>query len=417
MKDFTDDYGINFIIDTLTAAGGFPERFIVNGVSTQPEITVNGKKVNLFCTSNYLGLASDPRVKKAVIDGVKEYGLGTCGSRLVSGDLDIHRELEKTIADFKNCEDAIIFSTGTLANMGIVPSVMSPPLVPVLLSMFPNHKKSIARHGESAVFVDKLNHASIFDACKLTNGKIYYYNHSDMNDLSQKIRHSTESYKMIITDGVFSADGDIALLKEIVEIADKHNAIVMVDDAHASGILGPSGRGTCELLNVEDQVDIKMGTLSKAFGGLGGFIVGSRKFTDFLRINARTYLFTGALPGAISAGVIEAINIAKTETWRREQLLANSAYVRESLNDLGFNTLNSETQIIPVLTGDENLTIAIAHSLFEYGIFAPSVRYPVAPKGKARIRLSLMATHEEKHIKKLIQAFTKIKKQYNISPL
>lgn len=397
------------MVDLMRNGGVYPDNGFVQGVSTGPEIVINGRRMISTCTSNYLDLAADPRVKKAIKKAVDIYGLGACGSRILSGNLEIHHDLEEAIAAYKKYDDAIIYSTGTLTNMGVIPSAMNPPLVSILAQLFPKHRSTIIRDGKKIIFSDIENHASIADACKLAGVETHYYRHCDMDSLEKLLKRFPVKYKLIITDGVFSSDGDIVPLPKILALAEAYEADVMVDDAHGTGILGKNGRGTCEHFNVEDKVAIHMGTLSKAFGGQGGFIVGDKKFIDYLRVESRSYMFTGALPPAISAGIITAIKIATEEPWRRKRLLENADYLRNGLKEIGYDTLNSETQIISVLIGDELLAIKGAKYLADhYGVFAPPFRYPAAPKGKARIRLNVTAAHTKDHLSQILYAFDQL---------
>jgi 8-amino-7-oxononanoate synthase len=376
----------------------YPDLKILSG-SAIPEIIVNDKKVISFCSNNYLGLAASDKVKQAAIDSIKMYGAGAGGSRLLSGNLDIHYELERTIADFKQSEDAIIFTAGFMANFGVISPIMD------LLPLIPRNPFA----SKGVIFSDELNHASIIDACRFSKAKTVVYRHCDMNDLGDKLKRYRRERKLIVTDGVFSMDGDIAPLDKIYDLSKKYNAMVMVDDAHATGILGKTGRGTAEYFNLpHDENVITMGTFSKSLGAAGGFIAGSKDLIRYLRIASRTYMFSAAMPPGTAGGLIAAFAQIKNNPRLRKQLWENTNCLRQELQDNGFDTLNSVTPIIPVLIGDEHKAIGVAAKLFLKGFFAPCVRWPAVEKGKARIRFTVMSLHTKAQIENLIAAFKKI---------
>ena len=383
-------------LNWIKKQGLYPDIRVAESCATDPEVIIDGKKVLMFSSNNYLGLANDERVKLKMIEAAKKYGMGSGGSRLLSGNIDIHNELEKQIADFKGEESAITFSAGYMANVGVIPALVA-DAGGNFLDMF---KKS--KEGNSAIFSDELNHASIIDGCRLAKAERIIYKHKDMNDLENKIKKHKKKNNLIVTDGVFSMDGDIAPLKDIKFLGKKYGIKVMVDDAHASGLLGKSGRGTAEYFNIEN-VDITMGTFTKTFGGVGGFIAGSKDLIDYLRVTARTYIFSAPIPPAVAAGLVEAIKIASTDNKLRENLWNNVGHVREELKKMGFNILG-ETNIIPILVGDEKKAVSFSRELFENNVFIPAVRWPAVLEGQARLRLTIMATHNNSHIEKLLQA-------------
>lgn len=395
---------IRNILKTLEERGLYPD---IKELSTgpTPEVIIDGRKFILFCSNNYLGLSTHPKVIEANIKATRKYGTGSGASRLVSGTLDIHRKLEKVIAKFKHTEDAIVFSTGYMANLGTIPAVMD--LIDIgLTSVF--RKKGV-------ILSDQLNHASIIDGCRFSRAKVVVYKHRDMRDLQSKLKKYKKRRKLIVTDGVFSMDGDIAPLPKIVELAKEYDAMVMVDEAHATGVLGKNGAGTVEHFHLEGKVDIVMGTFSKALGGLGGYVAGSEELIKFLRVAVRPYIFTTAMPPGTAAGIIAAIEEIQNNPMLRANLWKNAEQLRKGLKGLGLNTLNSETQIIPVLIGSEEKAIEAANLLFERGFLAPCIRWPAVPKNMARIRCSVMATHTEEHIEALLSAFAEIIQILNLT--
>ncbi|MDD4625388.1 MAG: 8-amino-7-oxononanoate synthase [Candidatus Pacebacteria bacterium] len=376
----------------------YPEFNIVNANSS--EAIVNGKKVLLFCSLNYLGLSNNDKLKQAAIEAIKKYGIGSGGSRFISGNFDLHEKLEKKIADFKKEEMAAIFQSGYATNIGVIPALFKlPKLKPF----------DLFKNDNGMIFSDELNHASIIDGCTLAKAKTVVYKHKDTNDLEKKLnKYRKISKKLIVTDGIFSMDGDIAPLDKIVLLAEKYGAMTMVDEAHATGVLGKNGSGTTEHFNLQGKVDIVMGTFSKAIGTLGGYIAGKKYLIRYLRATAKPSIFSVSLPPSIIASAIAAIEEIKQHPELRKKLLNNGKYVREELEKIGFNTLGSETNIVPILIGDEKKTIEMTNLLFEKNIFAPCVRWPAVAKGKARIRFSPMSTHTKEQLDTLIVACREI---------
>jgi 8-amino-7-oxononanoate synthase len=364
--------------------------------AANPEVVVDGKKVLSFCSNNYLGLATHPKVIKASQEAAKKYGTSCGGSRLISGNLELQEDLEKEIANFKSTEAAIIFMTGFMANTGTIPALMNEINI-YGLPRFAQRK--------NIIISDELNHASIVDGCRLSKAKRFVYKHRDMQELEKILKKNKRKRKLIITDGVFSMDGDIAPLPKIVELAQEYNSMVMVDDAHATGLLGKDGGGTIDYFDLHGKVDIVLGTFSKAFGGIGGFVAGSQALIDFLRIRARQYIFSSALPPGTAAGIIAAIKEAKADPTLRKRLWKNVKQMREGLQALGFNTLDSKTQIIPVLIGNEEKANKASQFLFENGIFIPCIRWPAVDQGKARLRCTVMATHTSEQINQALAVF------------
>ncbi|MED3803476.1 8-amino-7-oxononanoate synthase [Lysinibacillus xylanilyticus] len=360
----------------------------------ESEIIMNGKKFLLFSSNNYLGLATDFRLIKKASEGISKYGTGAGGSRLTTGNFVIHEQLESEIADFKKTEAAIVFSSGYLANIGVISSVMK---------------------AGDMIFSDAWNHASIIDGCRLSQAKTIVYEHADMVDLEYKLRKSNgDGKKLIVTDGVFSMDGDIAPLPEIVSLAKKYNAYIMIDDAHATGVLGSDSRGTADYFGLKDEIDFTVGTLSKAIGAEGGFVSTSSIGKNYLLNSARSFIFqTGLSPSAIEAAR-EGISIIQNEPERREQLLNNAKYLRLKLQESGFVVKEGETPIISLLIGDSHEAIQFSEKLMDEGVFIPAIRPPTVPKGSSRLRITVMATHTKEQLNTVIDKIKKIGKEMGI---
>lgn len=339
------------------------------------EIIVEGRKVLNFCSNNYLGLADDPRLHQAVLESMKREGIGSGASRLVCGNMSSHRHLEEKIAQFKGAEDCLVFSTGYMANVGIISSVFE--------------------HGD-IIFSDKLNHASIIDGILLSGTAFKRYPHKDVNVLEQWLKESQGFKKRgIITDSVFSMDGDLAPLDKVVELAHRYDALVMIDEAHALGILGQKGTGAAEHFGVQDKIDIHMGTLSKAAGVFGAYCCGSKSLISFLINRARSFIYTTGLPPLVAAAAQRAIEIIEQEPHRRIQLQEYSDYMQRELNKMGFDTLESQTPIIPILIKDSSRAVDFSQKLLEKGIFVQAIRPPTVPPNTARLRLTVTAVHQK----------------------
>jgi 8-amino-7-oxononanoate synthase len=355
-----------------------------------PEVLIDGKRYILLASNNYLGLSTDPLVKEAARRALEKYGTGSGGSRLVSGSLDLHRELEERIASFKKTESAILFSSGYLANVGTISALVGPGDV---------------------IFSDELNHASIIDGCRLSRAEIKVYRHCDIDHLGYLLsisKTSSSGKRLIVTDTVFSMDGDVAPLPELVELAEIYGCMLMVDEAHATGVLGKRGSGATEYFGVEDRVHIVMGTLSKAIGSLGGYVAGGKKLIEFLRNRARTFIFDTSLPAPAVAASMAAIDIIESEPQRRDYLWRLINRFKSGLKDIGFSVLPSNSAVIPVLIGEAEPTLRFSILLKEKGVFTPAVRPPSVPHGKCRIRATLMATHREEHIEIALSAFREV---------
>jgi 8-amino-7-oxononanoate synthase len=353
-------------------------------------LRLDGRSYLCFCSNNYLGLAAHPVVMQAARDAIERYGWGSGASRLISGTMRLHGELEERLAEFKRAEAAIVFPTGYMTNLGVI--------------------SSLTKQGDLVV-VDKLDHASIIDGCRLSGAKIRVYPHRDVGRL-EKIMAGAGRYRrrLVVTDSVFSMDGDLAPLREIIEVARRFDSWVMVDEAHATGVLGENGRGGAELLGVEDGVDISMGTLSKALGGAGGFVAGSAELIDYLRNRARSFIYTTALPIAACAAAVAAVGMVEKTPRLREELLRRAETLRTGLRALGFDTMGSGFHIVPVLAGDSGAALELSERLFDRGVIAPAIRPPTVPRGKSRLRLSVMATHSDEDIEYVLDIFRDVAK-------
>ncbi len=348
------------------------------------EIVMNGKRVLNFCSNNYLGLADDPRLVQAAVDALKEEGFGSGASRLVCGHMASHRKLEDALAKFKGTERCLFFTSGYMANAGIIPALFG---------------------REDVIFSDKLNHASIIDGILLSRAECQRYPHNDMTALEEMLKGSAKfRRRLIVTDSVFSMDGDVAPLKAIVELSQKYEAMVMVDEAHAFGVLGPTGRGLVEHLGLEGHIDIQMGTLSKAAGAFGAYVCGSNDLIELILNRARSFVYTTGLPPMVAAAGSKAVELIANEPERRRQLLKNADHLRTALKALGFDTLHSQTPIIPILIKDSALAVAFSKKLLERGIFVQAIRPPTVPADTARLRVTVMATHTAQDIAQLIDA-------------
>jgi glycine C-acetyltransferase len=350
------------------------------------EIEVAGREVLNFCANNYLGLANDPRIVAAAHGGLDEWGYGLASVRFICGTQELHLELEKRVSEFLGYDDTILFSSCFDANGGVFEVLFGP---------------------DDAIISDELNHASIIDGIRLSKAQRYRYRNRDMADLeAQLVAASGARRRVIVTDGVFSMDGYVAPLQEICDLAERHDALVFVDDSHAVGFVGEHGRGTPESCGVEGRVDITTGTFGKALGGAsGGYVAARQEIVDLLRQRARPYLFSNTLAPAIVAGTIEALRLVTGSGELRQRLVANAALFRSLMTDAGFDLLPGSHPIVPVMFGDAALTARIADALQERGVYVTAFSYPVVPKGRARIRVQLSAAHTEGEVRRCVAAF------------
>lgn len=360
------------------------------------KVKVNGKEMIMVGSNNYLGLINHPRVKEAAKEAIENYGVATCGSRFLNGTLDIHTQLEERLAQFVKKEAAIAFSTGYQTNLGIISTLVGK---------------------RDAVITDRRVHASIIDACRMAFGAVYKYKHNDMDDLDKVLSSLDKDIsKLIVVDGVFSMEGDLAYLPGIVDMAKKHEAKIMVDDAHGLGVMGENGRGTCEHFGVEDEVDIVMGTFSKSFASLGGFVAAEKKVVNYVKHFARSLIFSASITPASVATALATLDIIENDPKRRKKLWEITHKMKEGFQKMGYNTGASETPIIPVLIGDDDRAFMLWKMLREEGIFTNPAIYPAVPKGNALIRTSYSATHTEEELNKVLSSFEKSGKKLGILP-
>ncbi|RKX59095.1 MAG: 8-amino-7-oxononanoate synthase [Thermodesulfobacteriota bacterium] len=349
---------------------------------------INGKEVILFCSNNYLGLTHHPEVINVANEIIKKYGTGSGASRLISGHNHLYKELENTLAKFKEVEAALVFSTGYTTNIGVISALVG---------------------RKDAIFCDKLAHASIIDGCLLSGAKIFRFKHNDLEHLKWLLEKETQyRRRLIITEGVFSMDGDLAPLPEIYELAGKYDAILLVDDAHGTGVIGEKGKGTLAYYGIKGERIIQIGTLSKAIGALGGFVGGSKIFIEYLINKARSFIFTTALPPAVIASAKKAIEILENDSTLLQKLRENILILRKGISELGFKLPPYPTPIIPLIVGEAEKALKLSERLFEEGFFIPAIRPPAVPKGSARLRITVSAMHTKKEINKLLNTIKKL---------
>jgi len=358
-------------------------------------LDVDGKQVLNFCSNNYLGLANHPRLVEKAKIALDEYGVGPGAVRTIAGTMILHRELERRVAAFKHSDAAISFQSGFVANLATIAALVGK---------------------EDAIFSDELNHASIIDGCRLSGARIIRYNHCDALNLEQVIKENEGSYRraLIVTDGVFSMDGDIAPLDRLYEIANAYDILLMVDDAHGEGVLGKGGRGIVDHFNLHGKVDIEVGTFSKAFGAVGGVVSGNADVVEWLTQRGRPFLFSSAVTPPDVAACIAAIDLLEESTELVDTLWSNGAYFKKEMSALGFNIGNSQTPITPVMLGEAQLAQDFSKRLFERGIFATSIGYPTVPQGKARIRVMISAAHSKGDLDKGLEGFKAVGKELGV---
>jgi 8-amino-7-oxononanoate synthase len=371
-------------LEERTRKGLLREERIIRSCQGPRATLDHGGEVVVLCSNNYLGLAEHPVLREAAHEALERYGLGTGASRLVSGTTALHEELERRIALFKGTDAAILFNSGYAANTGVIPA--------------------LAGEGD-VIFSDGLNHASIIDGCRLSRARTVVYRHCDTGHLDALLReHQGARRKFIVSDGVFSMDGDIVPLPDLVMLAERHEALLMIDDAHAIGVLGCSGRGTVEHFGLAGKVPIQMGTLGKALGSFGAYVAGDRGLISYLRNMARSYVFSTSLPPSLCAASIAALGVVDSEAWRRDRLWMNRTSLVEGLAAMGIVPEGSATPIVPVVVGSAGQAVRAAGRLLQEGIFAPAIRPPSVPEGSSRIRMTVMATHTEEDLDQALSA-------------
>lgn len=348
----------------------------------------DGRDVINLASNNYLGLAAHPRLKAAAAKAAEELGAGSGAVRAIAGTMSLHHELERRFAEFKHAEAAIMFQSGFTANAGTVAAILGP---------------------EDVIVSDRLNHASIIDGARLSKATIKVFAHKDVAEADRLLAESGDARRrLLITDGVFSMDGDIAPLPDLVEVAERRGAIMMVDDAHASGILGKGGRGTVDHFGLHGRVDIQVGTLSKAIGVLGGFIAGPQHLIDWLANRGRPFLFSTSAPPAVTAACLAALDVLEEEPERIERVWQRTAFFKDGLHALGFDTGASETPITPVIVGEERAAQGLAAQLWDEGVFCPAIVYPTVARGSARVRTIVTADHSEQDLREALDAFERV---------
>jgi glycine C-acetyltransferase len=357
-------------------------------------LTVDGRRVLNLCSNNYLGLANHPHLKEAARQAVETYGVGPGAVRTIAGTMDLHLELERRLAAFKGVEAAISFQSGFSANLAVIPALVGE---------------------EDVIFSDELNHASIIDGCRLSRARVVRYRHADPADLRRAVRE-TEGYRraLLVTDGVFSMDGDIAPLDRLAGAAEEHNLMLMVDDAHGEGVLGRGGRGIVDHYDLHGRVDIEVGTMSKAFGVVGGYVAGRQAVVNWLRQRGRPFLFSSAVTPADVAACIAAVDLLEESTDQVDRLWENGRYFKAKMKALGFDTGFSETPITPVMLGEAPLAQQFSRRLFEEGVFATAIGFPTVPRGKARIRVMISAAHTTADLDQALMVFEKVGKELGV---
>lgn len=357
-------------------------------------VTIDGRRLLNFCANNYLGLANHPRMRQAAQNAVDEFGVGPGAVRTIAGTMSLHTKLERRLAEFKNAEACITFQSGFTANLGAIPALVG---------------------REDVIFSDELNHASIIDGCRLSRARVVRYAHNDVDDLRKQIAATTDYRRaMIISDGVFSMDGDVAPLDKIADVAEEHGFLLMVDDAHGEGVLGEGGRGIVDHYGLHGRVDVEVGTLSKAFGVVGGMVCGKQDIVDWLRQRGRPFLFSSAMTVPDVAACIEAVDILESSTELVDRLWNNAHLFRQGMKQMGFDTGHSQTPIVPVMLGEAPLAQQFSRSLFEKGVFAMAIGYPTVPQGKARIRVMNSAAHSSSDIEQALETFGEVGRELGV---
>jgi len=390
------DKAIAWIDDEIAAlkAAGLFNRIRTIESPMDGHVTIDGRSLLNFCANNYLGLANHPRLRTSVKEAVDKYGVGPGAVRTIAGTMSLHIQLEETLAAFKRAEACITLQSGFTANLATIPALVG--------------KGDI-------IFSDELNHASIIDGSRLSRATIVRYSHNDVDDLRRKIAETTEyGRRLIVTDGVFSMDGDIAPLDKICEVAEEHDILLMVDDAHGEGVLGEGGRGIVDHFGLHGRVDVEVGTLSKAFGVMGGLVAGKQPIIDWLRQRGRPFLFSSALTVPDTAACLAAVELLQESTELVDRLWSNAALFKKEMQNMGFNTGVTQTPIVPVMLGEATLAQKFSQRLFEEGVFAMAIGYPTVPQGKARIRVMNSAAHSHDDLEQALDVFGRVGKELGV---
>jgi glycine C-acetyltransferase len=394
--DDTADSKTGFLVDQLN---DLKEQGLFNTIRTiespmDGRIVVDGKDVLNFCANNYLGLANHPRLKEAAKRAIDQYGIGPGAVRTIAGTMSLHIQLEERLAQFKGAEACITLQSGFTANLATIPVLVGKGDV---------------------IFSDSLNHASIIDGCRLSRATIVAYEHNNVDDLRRKIAETSEyGRRLIVSDGVFSMDGDIAPLPDLYEVAKEHNILLMVDDAHGEGVLGRGGRGIVDHFDLHGKVDIEVGTMSKAFGAVGGIVAGKRVIIDWIRQRGRPFLFSSAMTVPDAAACLEAVDMLESSDELVKRLWQNADFFKQELRNMGFDIGHSTTPIVPVMLGEAPLAQQFSRKLFENGVFAMAIGFPTVPKGKARIRVMNTAAHSQDDLEQALVAFERVGKELGV---
>lgn len=396
MGTYTTDTKTQYLADNISE---LQEQGLYNTIRVidspmDGHVTIDGKQVLNFCANNYLGLANHPRLKEAAKKAIDEYGIGPGAVRTIAGTMSLHEKLEQRLAEFKKAEAVVTFQSGFTANLATIPALVGKGDV---------------------IFSDRLNHASIIDGCRLSRAKIIAYEHNSPDDLRRKIEDVTDyNRRLIITDGVFSMDGDIAPLPELYEVANEHNIMLMVDDAHGEGVLGNGGRGIVDHFGLHGKVDVEVGTMSKAFGVMGGIVAGKKVIIDWLKQRGRPFLFSSAMTVPDVAACLAAVDMLENSDELVKRLWSNAAFFKEELTKMGFNTGVTETPIVPVILGEAPVAQEFSKRLMEEGVFAMAIGFPTVPQGTARIRVMNTAAHTQTDLEEALAAFETVGKAMSI---
>jgi len=393
-------------LDFLVSEDIYPHYRPMQSAGTTPEVMIEGRPLLMFCSNNYLSLSNAPELKEAAVEQMAVHGMGPGGSRCLCGNVAVLNDLDRTTADLVGTEDAITFPTGYMANLSVFRGVLDPFLADGI-----PYKK-----GQATVFSDEYNHATVVDGIRLSSAKKVIFKHSDLDDLERKLRRSGgRGPRLIVTEGVFSLDGEVSPLPEIVALAERYGAILMVDDAHGVGMMGDNGGGTVEHFGLRGRVDIIMGSYDKALGGMGGFLAGRQKMVDYLRVAARAYMFSSA-PSALMAGaMVRSMEMCMGQPERRQRLRANARMLMDGLRAQGFTVYGDGTvPVAPLLIGDEAKAVVFEEKAFELGVFAPAFRWPAVPKNTARIRVTPMADHTEDQINQAVSIYSQVGREMGL---
>ncbi|MDT3778859.1 8-amino-7-oxononanoate synthase [Nitrospira sp. MA-1] len=363
------------------------ELSLINSPSN-PVISVEGREVLLFASNNYLGLANHPKVKEAAVNAIEKFGVGSGASRLISGTITPHHVLERELGSFKNAEAALTFSSGYATNIGVIPNLAT---------------------ADSLILADRLCHASLIDGCRLSRATLRVFHHNDVGHLKRLLSGPrSRASTLILTEGVFSMDGDVAPLPEIAQLAEEYGAILLIDDAHGTGVMGATGRGTVEHFGLDPRRILQMGTLSKALGGSGGFVAGPKDFVAYLVNTARSFIYSTAPPPAIAAAASAALTVIQEEPQRRAKLWRNREFLHHGLVTMGFELTNTQSPILPIMVNDPELGVQMSQHLRAEGVWIPAVRPPTVPKGTSRLRITVTADHSPEHLETALRALRKV---------